>query len=85
MTNARTVEARINERAVSRVLADHDRARAELLNRLEAWGDTRRWSLSAFHERLARPMRVIDLAVFIADHDDFHLARIDQIKRTASR
>ena len=51
------------------------------MQRLDAWGDTNRWELSAHHPRLNKPMRVIDLAVFVADHDDYHLAQIDELKR----
>ena len=31
---------------------------------------------SAIHPRLNKPMRVVDLAHFTADHDDHHLASI---------
>ena len=33
----------------------------------------------AWHPRLDRPMRVIDLAIFAAEHDDHHLARITEL------
>jgi hypothetical protein len=36
---------------------------------------------TAHHPRLNKPMRVIDLALFIAEHDDYHLARISIAKR----
>lgn len=39
---------------------------------------------SAFHPRLQKPMRIIDLASFMADHDDYHLARITAAKRRLS-
>ena len=31
---------------------------------------------SALHPRLGTPMRLIDLAFFVAEHDDHHLAQI---------
>jgi uncharacterized damage-inducible protein DinB len=34
---------------------------------------------SALHPRLKTPMRIIDLAYFVAEHDDHHLARIREI------
>ena len=34
---------------------------------------------SALHPRLKTPMRVMDLFLFVAEHDDHHLARITEI------
>lgn len=31
---------------------------------------------SALHPRLKTPMRIVDLAYFVAEHDDHHLARV---------
>ncbi|WP_222597293.1 DinB family protein [Chitinophaga pinensis] len=31
---------------------------------------------TALHPRLKTPMRIIDLAYFVAEHDDHHLARV---------
>jgi hypothetical protein len=31
---------------------------------------------ASLHPRLKTPMRVIDLAYFVAEHDDHHLARV---------
>jgi hypothetical protein len=39
----------------------------------------------ALHPRLKTPMRVIDLANFVAEHDDHHLANIREILRTQSQ
>jgi len=39
---------------------------------------------SAFHPRLKKPMRIIDLAFFVAEHDDYHLAKITAAKRLRS-
>lgn len=36
---------------------------------------------SALHPRLKTPMRIIDLAHFVAEHDDHHLARVREIVR----
>ena len=32
-----------------------------------------------FHPRLGTPMRLIDLAFFVAEHDDHHLAQITHL------
>jgi hypothetical protein len=38
-------------------------------------------SRTALHPRLKTKIRVIDLAFFIAEHDDHHLARISELKQ----
>src|SRR5262245_20951575 len=37
---------------------------------------------TALHPRLKTPMRIIDLAYFVAEHDDHHLAAIREILQT---
>jgi hypothetical protein len=39
---------------------------------------------TGLHPRLNQPMRVIDLILFIAEHDDHHLARITELKQAFS-
>jgi hypothetical protein len=34
---------------------------------------------SSLHPRLQQPMRLIDHALFVAEHDDHHLARITEL------
>lgn len=38
---------------------------------------------SALHPRLKTPMRIVDLAYFVAEHDDHHLARVRAIIQSA--
>ena len=38
---------------------------------------------SSQHPRLGQPMRVIDMAIFAAEHDDHHLARIGELLRAS--
>ena len=54
-----------------RFVAVLDRADAALLER------------TAQHPRLQSPMRLIDLVLFVAEHDDHHLARIGELLKTA--
>ncbi len=70
--------------------ADHDRwplsqlvdrlepARRALVAALRGAGDTD-LDRSARHPRLGTPMRLIDLAYFVAEHDDHHLARLREL------
>ena len=74
--------------------ADHDRwplsqlvdrlepARRALVAALRGAGDTD-LDRSARHPRLGTPMRLIDLAYFVAEHDDHHLARLRQLLENA--
>ncbi|MBV8391474.1 MAG: hypothetical protein JO080_16830 [Mucilaginibacter sp.] len=34
---------------------------------------------SALHPRLKTPMRTMDLFLFVAEHDDYHLARVTEL------
>ena len=36
---------------------------------------------TALHPRLQQPMRILDSAIFQADHDDWHLSRIRDLSR----
>jgi hypothetical protein len=38
----------------------------------------------AIHPRLNKPMRLVDMLFFQAEHDDYHLARISDLIRTHS-
>ncbi len=40
---------------------------------------------TALHPRLEKPMRTMDLFLFVAEHDDHHLARITEIKTTYNK
>jgi hypothetical protein len=36
---------------------------------------------AALHPRLGTAMNIVDLAYFVAEHDDYHLARISELLR----
>ncbi|MDH4037934.1 MAG: DinB family protein [Candidatus Krumholzibacteria bacterium] len=80
MTNARTRAAGHNQRAMAAIVAEFTVARENLLARLDAATDddvTR----AAVHPRLKRPMRLVDLCFFVAEHDDHHLAVVTRALR----
>jgi hypothetical protein len=78
MTNKKTWDADHNSTPLVRIIERFRAERAALVNRLEAW-DPQRLDTSALHPRLGLPMRVIDLAYFTAEHDDYHLARVHEL------
>lgn len=82
MTNRRTTEANHNARTMKAVLADFRLSRLAMIARLET-SDPSFFERSALHPRLKTPMRVADFLFFIAEHDDYHLARISELLRAS--
>jgi len=75
MDNARTHSADHYLRPTHEVLTGFRTARLELVRDLEAL-TSEQVSTVAHHPRLQKPMRVIDWAFFVAEHDDHHMAWI---------
>jgi hypothetical protein len=84
LANRRTHEARHNERALPDLLAAFRHERERFVKRLESF-EPRKLSAVAEHPRLRQPMRVVDMALFVAEHDDHHLARITELARGRRR
>jgi uncharacterized damage-inducible protein DinB len=83
LENRRTHEANHNAARLEGLLAEFGRARAELVRRLEGFPEEG-LAFTAMHPRLKVPMGVVDLAFFVAEHDDYHLARISELLGEAS-
>ena len=73
--NRATDEANHNAAAIPDLLARFRRAREATVRRLDAY-DEAFITRPALHPRLNQPMRVIDHVLFVAEHDDHHLATI---------
>lgn len=85
LENRKTEDARHNERPLTLILDGFRAARTDMVSQLEA-ADEADWLRSAIHPRLKTPMRLLDLAFFIAEHDDHHLATITALlRRTGGR
>jgi uncharacterized damage-inducible protein DinB len=80
MGNRKTQEADHNRREVKHLLQDFRRERRRFVERLESLSPEE-LARSAVHPRLRQPMRVIDMAWFVAEHDDHHLARMTELQR----
>lgn len=78
--NRKTYEANHNAANIEDILARFRRERMEFMRRLDAY-DEAFVQRTAVHPRLKMKIRVIDLAFFIAEHDDHHLARISELIR----
>jgi uncharacterized damage-inducible protein DinB len=77
LTNRRTHEADHNRRDLADLLGEFRAARSGLVMRLSG-ADDAQLTHSALHPRLRTPMRLIDLALFVAEHDDHHLVTITE-------
>lgn len=80
MKNRRTFDADYNSQDIDTVIESFRTVRMNFLNRLEEQeeGIVAR---SARHPRLNIPMRLVDMAYFAAEHDDYHLAVITRLAR----
>lgn len=84
MSNRKTYEASHNEVPISTILNAFRTARSELVARLESL-DADLFARSALHPRLNAQMRLVDMLFFQAEHDDYHLARISELKKLLAK
>jgi uncharacterized damage-inducible protein DinB len=78
LTNQKTHTANHNATPVNVLQQQFREQRQQLVHRLWRLEDEQLLR-SALHPRLKTPMRIIDLAYFVAEHDDHHLAGIRQL------
>lgn len=81
LQNTRTYEADHNTTPVEELLASFKKVRTQTLELINGLSEEQVF-MSALHPRLKTPMRMIDLFLFVADHDDHHLARITELVKT---
>lgn len=75
LTNRATFDALHNDREASIIIAAFRSARGQLLSDVEAL-DASVFERALVHPRLRQPMRLVDHLMFVAEHDDHHLATI---------
>jgi len=79
LENRKTHEANHNARPISEILDAFRSARAAIMEKLIRLTPAE-LSRTALHPRLQQPMTVVDLAYFVAEHDDHHLAAIRELR-----
>ena len=79
LENRKTHEAAHNDRPISEILESFRNARLAIVERLARMTPAD-LSRSALHPRLQQPMTVVDLCFFVAEHDDHHLATINDLQ-----
>jgi hypothetical protein len=80
MSNRKTYDANHNEIPIEKILSDFRAQRMSTVERLEGLSDEF-FGRVALHPRLNVEMRLVDLLYFSAEHDDYHLTRISELRR----
>ena len=83
MSNRRTYEANYNAGKISNIAEEFRNARMITIRRLDEL-DSELFSRQAIHPRLNMSMRLVDLLFFTAEHDDYHLTRIAELRQILS-
>jgi hypothetical protein len=84
MSNRKTYDANHNAQPIDSVLNGFRIARTKTVESLENL-DAELFSRVAKHPRLNVDMRLADLLFFSAEHDDFHLTRIFEIRQSLTK
>ncbi len=82
LENKATTEACFNNSDITSILGTFNRERNKTLSMLEAVSEEDKTKIS-LHPRLQQPMRIIDNAYFVAEHDDHHLNQVMIIIKNA--
>ncbi|MDN5215838.1 DinB family protein [Fulvivirgaceae bacterium BMA12] len=84
LLNKKTDQANHNDQDVNELVQTFSGMRRATVAMLEALTEVEVYKF-ALHPRLKKPMRTMDLFLFVAEHDDHHLARITEINKMLSR
>ena len=80
LLNTQTTRANHNETPADQLLLNFRQLRQQTLQLLENIDEATIFK-SALHPRLKTPMRTMDHFLFVAEHDDHHLARITALTK----
>ncbi len=80
MSNRKTHEADHNAKDIRALCGELRSERAKLVAQFDGLGESD-WARASVHPRLNQPMRIVDIAYFTAEHDDYHLGRIGELIR----
>jgi len=79
LTNSATTDGGFNALPMEGLLQRFETQRAETLRLLDSI-DALDTASTSLHPRLKQPMRIIDLAYFVAEHDDHHITVIKEMQ-----
>lgn len=80
MENLATRQADFNRRGIGEILRELRAARMSQVKKVEGLSEEE-FGRVAVHPRLKMPMRLVDAVCFVCEHDDYHLARIAELRR----
>lgn len=80
LRNRQTHEANHNAASIESILDAFGESRLALVCRIED-ADAPLLERTCWHPRLNKPMRLMDLVLFVVEHDDHHLATITRLRR----
>ena len=83
MSNKKTHDAHYNDIPAATIAQSFRERRLGIVGVLERL-DAEMFERTAVHPRLNVPMRLVDMLFFQAEHDDYHLTRINELKRSLS-
>jgi uncharacterized damage-inducible protein DinB len=78
LNNRRTDDANHNAKPIEEILKQFREARMHFVKRLEPMNEEQ-LARTAVHPRLNQQMRLVDMATFVAEHDDHHMAAISDL------
>ena len=84
LQNTKTNEADHNAQHIEKLLKNFRQARMQTISMMEQLTEEQIFR-SALHPRLKVPMRMMDSFLFVAEHDDHHLARITELVKLLRR
>lgn len=78
MDGKKTFAADYNKKDIDTILIDFKTSRDAFLFRLEKY-DLDDYKKKSFHPRLKVDMRLCDMLLFMAEHDDYHIDKINEL------
>lgn len=83
LENKKTDRALHNQVELAELLSNFKKTRLQTIDKLNALTEKSIYQ-TALHPRLLQPMRIMDLFLFVAEHDDHHLAQINNLTQNHS-
>jgi DinB superfamily len=80
MSNRKTYDANHNDVTIESILGNFRLQRTAIVERLDGF-EADVFGRVALHPRLNVDMRLVDMLFFQAEHDDYHLTRISELRR----
>ena len=80
LENKKTDLANHNNKRIDMLLKEFSEIRKATTDKLNTLSEKEVFKYS-LHPRLKTPMRIMDMFLFVAEHDDHHLARITEINK----